>query len=82
MTGHEFVIDGKPNITHDWQKEYAKQRRSRLADSIHEYLEDDDVDVNTFYEDLKGEIEEIIQYHKEKKYKAMSALELILGHRV
>jgi len=81
MTGHEGVIEGRPNITVDWKAEYAKQRKSRLADSIHEYLEDDDVSVLEFYNDLKDEIQEIITYHNDKKEKAVGALELILGHR-
>jgi hypothetical protein len=81
MTGHEFVVEGRPELNVDWKAEYAKQRKCRLADSIHEYLEDDDVSLEVFYQDLKDEIEEIITYHKLRKEKAMSALELILGHR-
>jgi len=65
----------------DWKAEYAKQRKDRLADSIFEYLEDDDVGIEVFYQDLKNEIEEIIAYHKLKKEKAVGALQLILGHR-
>ena len=81
MTGHEFVVEGRPELNIDWKAEYAKQRKNRLADSIHEYLEDDDVGLDVFYQDLKDEIEEIITYHKLKKEKALGALELILGHR-
>jgi hypothetical protein len=81
MTGHEFVIDGRPNVNVDWEAEYLKQRRSRLADSVSEYLEDDDVSILAFYNDLKDEIEGIIKYHQTRKDKAVGALELILGHR-
>jgi len=81
MTGHEFVVEGRPNVTVDWKAEYAKQRKNRLADSIHEYLEDDEVSIEVFYQDLKDEIEQIITYHKVKKEKAIGALQLILGHR-
>ena len=81
MTGHEFVVEGRPNVSVDWKAEYAKQRKCRLADSIHEYLEDDEVSIEVFYQDLKDEIEEIITYHKGKKEKAIGALQLILGHR-
>ena len=79
---NEFTIEGRPELNVDWNAEYAKQRKSRLADSIHEYLEDDDVSIEVFYQDLKDEIEEIIMYHKIRKEKAIGALELILGHRL
>jgi predicted house-cleaning noncanonical NTP pyrophosphatase (MazG superfamily) len=82
MTGHEGVIEGRPEIQFDWQKQYADQRKERLADSVHEYLEDDEVSILTFYNDLKDCVEEIITYHKKNKEKAQGALQLILGHRV
>lgn len=65
----------------DWKAEYAKQRKNRLQDSVDEYLQDDDVSVETFYSDLKACIDDIIQYHKTQKYKACDAMSLILGHR-
>ena len=81
MTGHEYTVEGRPELNVDWKAEYAKQRRNRLADSIHEYLEDDEVTIDEFYNDLKAEIEEIITYHKTRKEKAIGALQLVLGHR-
>lgn len=65
----------------DWKVEYAKQRKNRLQDSVDEYLQDDEVDVETFYSDLKACIDEIIQYHKTQKYRACDAMSMILGHR-
>jgi hypothetical protein len=76
-----MTIEGRPELNVDWQAEYAKQRRSRLADSIAEYLDDGDVSILEFYNDLKDEIEQIITYHKTYKEKAEGALQLIMGHR-
>ena len=81
---HEFTmntVEGRPNVDVDWQAEYAKQRRSRLEDSIHEYLEDDDVSILEFYNDVKDIIEDIVSYHESRKEKAAGALQLIHGHR-
>ena len=79
MTGHEFVIDGRPNVNVDWEAEYAKQRKDRLADSIHEYLEDSDVSILQFYNDLREIIVEINTYHKTFAEKAEGALLLVHG---
>lgn len=76
-----MTIEGTPEIQFDWQTEYAKQRRSRLEDSIHEYLEDDDVSILEFYNDVKDIIEDIVSYHESRKEKAAGALQLIHGHR-
>lgn len=79
MTGHEFVIDGPPKVNVDWNAEYAKQRKDRLADSIHEYLEDSEVSILEFYNDLRDIIVEINTYHKTFAEKAAGALLLIHG---
>lgn len=76
-----MTIEGRPELNVDWKEQYAKQRRNRLADSINEYLEDDEVTIDEFYNDLKAEIEEVITYHKIRKEKAVGALQLVLGHR-
>jgi len=65
----------------DWKAEYARQRKDRLADTLNEYLEDDEVSVLLFYNDLKDEINEIIKYHDKRKANATAAMELIMGHR-
>jgi predicted house-cleaning noncanonical NTP pyrophosphatase (MazG superfamily) len=79
MTGHEYVTEGRPNVSVDWKAEYAKQRKDRLADSIHEYLEDSDVSILEFYNDLRDIIVEINTYHKTFAEKAEGALLLVHG---
>ena len=76
-----MTIEGRPELDFDWKKQYAHQRKDRLADSVHEYLEDDDVSILEFYNDLKDVIEDIITYHKKRKENAVGALQLVLGHR-
>jgi hypothetical protein len=29
-----MVVEGRPDIQHDWQKEYETQRKDRIQDSI------------------------------------------------
>ena len=79
MTGHEYVTEGRPNVSVDWKAEYAKQRKDRLADSIHEYLEDNDVSILEFYNDLRDIIVDINTYHKTFAEKAEGALLLVHG---
>jgi len=79
MTGHEFVIEGRPEVNVDWNAEYAKQRKNRLADSIHEYLDDIDVSILEFYNDLRDIIVEMNNYHKTFAEKAEAALLLVHG---
>ena len=79
-----MTIEGRPNIQGSdeyWKKEYAKQRKDRLQDSVDEYLQDDEVSILTFYNDLRDCMEEIISYHEKNKQKAQGMLDLILGHR-
>ena len=75
------TVNGRPTINHDWDTEYLKQRKSRLTDSVDEYLQDSDTSVLAFFNDLKDVLEELIAYHKTHKEKAEGALQLILGHR-
>jgi len=79
MTGHEYVTEGRPNVSVDWKAEYAKQRKDRLADSIHEYLEDNEVSILEFYNDLRDIIVDINTYHKTFSEKAEGALLLVTG---
>ena len=76
-----MTIEGRPELNVDWKAEYAKQRKNRLADSIFEYLQDDEVPLEVFYEDLTSELKDVIAYHERMKSKASSVLELFLGHR-
>jgi predicted house-cleaning noncanonical NTP pyrophosphatase (MazG superfamily) len=77
-----MTIENRPEIAMDWKSEYEKQRKDRLQDSVDEYLQDSDVSIQTFYNDLKDCIQEIITYHKNQKEKADGALQLVLGHRI
>jgi len=79
MTGHEFVIEGRPNVSVDWKAEYAKQRKDRLTDSVLEYLDDKDTSILEFYNDLRDIIVEMNTYHKTFAEKAEGALMLIHG---
>lgn len=76
------TVNGRPTINHDWDEEYLKQRKSRLTDTVDEYLQDSDTSALAFYNDLKDVIEELIAYHRKNKEKAEGALQLINGHRV
>jgi len=79
MTGHEFVIEGRPEMNVDWNVEYAKQRKDRLTDSVLEYLDDKDTSILEFYNDLRDIIVEMNTYHKTFAEKAEGALMLIHG---
>jgi len=81
MTGHEGVIEGRPEIQVDWNAEYQKQRRSRLCDAIFDYLDDEKVDPRFVYEEILSVLEENLEYHKEQMDRVFSLKSLMLGHR-
>lgn len=75
-----MTIDGPPTMTEDdWQKVYAKQRRERLADAVHDYLDDNDTTILEFYNDLRDIITEMNTFHKTYADKAEGALLLVHG---
>lgn len=76
-----MTIEGRPNIQHDWNEEYARQRKDRLQDAVDDYLQDNKVSPLTFYNDLRDCLEDIVTYHETSKNRAQGALELIMGHR-
>lgn len=78
---HEFTmtIEGRPEMNYDWQAEYVKQRKDRLADAVHDYLDDSDTSILAFYNDLRDIISEMNNYHKTFADKAMGALRLVNG---
>ena len=43
---------------------YDSQRRDRLSEVVHDYLEDNDVPARRFYEHLVAEVTEIADYHE------------------
>ena len=79
MTGHEFVVEGRPEIEFDWNAEYRKQRKDRLTDAVHDYLDDSDTSILEFYNDLRDIITEMNTYHKTFAEKAEGALLLVNG---
>ena len=76
-----MTIEGRPNIQHDWEKEYAKQRKDRLQDSIDDYLQDEKVDARQTYEEMLSCVDDVINYHKKHYDKAVALKSLLLGNR-
>ena len=62
-----------------WQKEFKKQRASRLQDSVDEYMQDGEVDA--FFEDLRTAIQDLIDYHGKQKESAQTLMKVVSGHR-
>ena len=75
------VTEGRPDIQYDWQKEYEKQRQSRMYDAIDDYLNDDEVDARQVYEEMITCIDDVINYHKKYHDKAVKLKSLMFGHR-
>lgn len=63
----------------DWQQIYNKQRKERLTDVVHDYLDDSDTSILEFYNDLRDVIVEMNTYHKTFAEKAEGALLLVHG---
>ncbi|WDS61025.1 hypothetical protein SBM1_00158 [Synechococcus phage S-BM1] len=76
-----MTIEGRPNIQHDWQKEYSKQRKDRMQDAIDDYLQDDRVSARRTYEEMLSCVDDVRQYHKKEYDKANELYNLMLGHR-
>jgi predicted house-cleaning noncanonical NTP pyrophosphatase (MazG superfamily) len=81
MTEHEHVIQGRPELNVDWENQYQIQRRTRLQDSIDEYLQDDKVDARQAYEEMLSCVDDVINYHKKEMDKAVELKSLMMGHR-
>jgi len=81
MTGHEYVTEGAPEVGNDefWLKRYREQRKDRLTDAVHDYLDDKDTSILEFYNDLREIIVEMNNYHKSFADKAAGALLLLHG---
>jgi hypothetical protein len=77
-----MTIEGRPEIQHSdeyWKQEYTKQRKDRLTDAVHDYLDDADTSILEFYHDLRDIIVEMNTYHKTFAEKAEGALLLVHG---
>jgi hypothetical protein len=77
-----MTIEGRPEIQNSdeyWKQEYSKQRKDRLTDAVHDYLDDADTSILAFYNDLRDIIVEMNTYHKTFADKAEGALLLVHG---
>ena len=74
-----MTIEGRPNIEHDWSKEYAKQRKDRMQDAIDDYLQDDKVSARQTYEEMLSCVDDVIEYHKTAYCRAMSLRDSMTG---
>ena len=73
--------EGTPTVQSEeyWMKEFRKQRKDRLQDSVDEYMQDGEI--NDFYKDLTDAIQSLIDYHEKQKGYAVTAMKAIGGHR-
>lgn len=77
-----MTIEGRPEINHDWDAAYRKQRRDRLDDAIAEYMNDDkDMTARQCYEEILSSIETWVTYHKDHFDRWTALKSLMLGHR-
>ena len=81
MTGHEGVIEGRPELNVDWNAEYAKQRRSRMDDCLSDYMGDADVSPRQCYEDMLSVCNEWINYHQKEARRWAELKSLMMGNR-
>jgi len=74
-------IEGRPEIQHDWDKEYARQRKNRMQDAIDDYLNDEAVEARRAYEEILSCVDDVRKYHKDQYDKANELYNLMLGNR-
>jgi len=58
---------------------YEEQRKKRLGDILYDYLGDDESSPATFYQDLKSEVADFIQYHEKELGKGKTLLRYLNG---
>ena len=61
---------------------YNKQRRDRLSEAVGDYLTDESTSPEQFYNDLKGEVQDWVDYFKEYHEKSSQILSYIQGEHV
>jgi len=76
-----MTIEGRPEIQHDWKKEFARQRKDRLQDAIDEYLQDHEVSVRQTYEEMLSCVQDVIDYHTKCLDRAVNLKSFMMGHR-
>lgn len=72
-------------MTHDFsftQKTYSEQRKDRLYDAVDDYLNDEKVSPQEFYDDLVTCMQESANFYRKNLERVTSALELVKGHRL
>ncbi|AFK66352.1 hypothetical protein SWPG_00103 [Synechococcus phage S-CBM2] len=78
------MIEGRPPYTKEMEKFnmdlYKKQRKDRLADSICDYISDEDVTAKEIYDDILDEVKGMIDYHKRFMDKSIELKELLISH--
>ncbi len=60
---------------------YNKQRRDRLSDAVGDYLTDESMSPEQFYNDLKEEVQDWVEYYKKYHEKSLQFLSYIQGER-
>ena len=58
---------------------YNKQRRDRLSEAVGDYLTDESISPEQFYNDLKGEVQDWVEYYKKYHEKSSQVLSYITG---
>ena len=61
---------------------YNKQRRDRLSEAVGDYLTDESISPEQFYNDLKGEVQDWVEYYKKYHEKSLQFLSYIQVERV
>ena len=73
-------------MTHDFSftthKSYSQQRKDRLYDAVDDYLNDEKVSPQEFYDDLVQSMQESLNYYRNNLERVTQALELVKGHRI
>ena len=84
MTHPKHFMDNRPVLTNPNyvpDKEYAKQRRTRMQDSIDDYLQDETISPRGVYEEMLSCIDDVILYHKGKMDRAQELRSLMHGYK-
>ena len=76
-----MTIEGRPEIQHDWEKQFEQQRKDRLQDAIDEYLQDDKVSPRRAYEEILSCIQDVMDHNRKQLDRATVLKSLMMGHR-
>ena len=76
-----MTIEGRPDIQHNWEKEFEQQRKDRLQDAIDEYLQDDKVSPRRAYEEILSCVQDVMDYNRKQLDRSTALKCLLMGHR-